>query len=53
VILAGGNPTFRAFDEVGSTTLTVRFQVEGSAALLVLNPTGVAKVTGLTAPTGF
>ena len=53
VILVGGDVRFRAFEEVGSSTLTVRSQCFGDAALLVLNPAAVAAVTGLTAPTGF
>ena len=43
----------RVFEQVGSGTMTVRVQANTSTALLVKNATAVAKVTGLTAPTGF
>lgn len=52
VILVGGEASFRVFEEVGSGTLTVRLSCFGDAALLVLNPAAVAKVPGLTAPSG-
>ena len=53
VVLAGGDVSFRVFEEVGSGTLTVRSQAYGSAGLIVLSAAAVAKVTGLTPPTGF
>jgi len=33
--------------------LTARIRAHGDVVLLVKNPKGVAKVTGLTAPAGF
>jgi hypothetical protein len=53
VILVGGDVRFRVFEEVGSSTLTVRTQCYRDAALLSLNPPAVAVVTSLTAPTDF
>jgi len=53
VILAGGEARFAVYEEVGSSTLTVRVQVSGDASLLVLNPAAVAVVTGLSPPAGF
>ncbi len=53
VLVLGNSPQFRVFEQIGSSTQTVRISGWGSMALLVRNPTSVAKVTGLTAPTGF
>ncbi len=53
VVLVGGSPAFRVFPEVGSTTLTVRIPSWNFAALVVASPVAVARVTGLTAPTGY
>jgi hypothetical protein len=38
---------------VSSQTLTIRIRAAREAALVVLNPAAVAKVTGLTPPSGF
>jgi hypothetical protein len=53
VILVGGRPEFRTHEDVGSNTLTVRISSWNQAALVTLNATAVAKVTGLTPPSGF
>ncbi|HEX2111650.1 MAG TPA: phage major capsid protein [Gaiellaceae bacterium] len=53
VVLVGDSPVFRVFESVGSSTLTVRISSWNQAALVVDNPTAVAKVTGLTPPSGF
>jgi hypothetical protein len=53
VLVLGGTPQFRIFEEVGSATQTVRISGWGSVAVLLRNPTAVAKVTGLTAPAGY
>jgi hypothetical protein len=46
-------PTIRVREDVGSGTLTVRVQAVRDLAVLVKNATAVAKVTGLTPPSGF
>jgi hypothetical protein len=53
VLLLGGEPVFRAFPEVGSSTLTARIRVHAEVVLLLKNPKACAKVVGLTAPAGF
>jgi hypothetical protein len=53
VLILGGQPQFRVFEQVGSSTQTVRISGWGPVAVLVRNPTAIAKVTGLTAPTGY
>jgi hypothetical protein len=46
-------PGIRVFDEFGSGTLTVRSQANGYVAVLVRNSSAIARVTALTAPSGF
>lgn len=53
VLLLGGAAQVRVFPEIGSSTLTARVLVPGDVVLLVKNPKGVCKVTGLTPPSGF
>ena len=53
VLLAGDRTEFRVFPEVGSSSLTVRVSSWNQAALVVTSPAAVAKVTGLTPPSGF
>jgi Phage capsid family len=53
VLLMGGEAKFRAFPEIGSSTLTARIRVHADVVLLLLNPKALCKVTGLTAPAGF
>ncbi len=53
VVVFGGSPQFKVYPEVGSATGTVRITGWAYVALLVKNPTAVAKITGLTAPSGF
>jgi capsid protein len=53
VILVGDSPTFHVFEQVGSGTLTVRISSWNQAALVVKHPAAVARVTGLTPPSGF
>ena len=53
VLLLGRGPEIRVLEETGSATLTVRVQAERHLAVLVKNSTAVAKVTGLTPPSGF
>lgn len=53
VLLLGGDVNFRASEDVGSGTQTTRISAWGYISLLVKQPTGIAKATGLTAPSGF
>ena len=53
MLLLSDGPRIQLFEEVGSGTLTVRARAAREAALVVLNPAAVAKVTGLTPPSGF
>ena len=53
VILSLRQVAFRVFPEIGSSTLTVRVSAWGTAALLVKNPAGVARVSGALAPPTF
>jgi Phage capsid family len=53
VLLLNRGPRISVREDVGSTTLTVRVQAERYLAVLVKNSTAVAKVTGLTPPSGF
>jgi hypothetical protein len=53
VLLLGGEPQFRAWEDVGSATQAVRLSAWGYIALLVRNPQASRKITGLTAPAGF
>jgi hypothetical protein len=53
VLLIGGQPVIRTFEEVGSGTQTVRFSAHADAALAVLNAKAVGRVTGGTPPSGF
>ena len=53
VLLLSSSPMIRVFEEVGSGTLTVRVQAIRDFALLVKHANAVAKVTGLTPPSGF
>ncbi len=53
VQLIAGQPTIRVFEEVGSSTQTVRFSAHLDAALAVLNAKAVCKVVGGTPPSGF
>jgi hypothetical protein len=52
LLLADSARRFRADESTGSGTLTVRTSAWASAALLV-NAAAIAKVTGLTPPSGF
>jgi hypothetical protein len=51
VVLVGGTPTIRVFEDVGSGTLTVRINSWLTGALLVKHPAAVARITSLTPPT--
>lgn len=53
VILAGGTPAVRVFEEIGSGTLTVRVRSHANAALVVLHPAGIVRISGsgLVSPT--
>jgi hypothetical protein len=51
VVLVGGTPTIRVFEEVGSGTLTVRVSSWANAALLVTAPTGIVRISGFPTPT--
>jgi len=53
VLLLGGEPVFRAFPEIGSSTLTARIRVHADVVLLLKNPKALCKITGLTPPSGF
>jgi hypothetical protein len=53
VLLLSRGPTIRVREDVGSATLTVRVQAERHLAVLVKNANAIAKVTGLTPPSGF
>ena len=53
VVLLSSGPLIRVFEEVGSSTLTVRVRAHREAAVAVKNATAVAKVIGLTPPSGF
>jgi len=53
VQLIGGTPTGRVFEEVGSSTLAIRFSAHADAALAVLNAKAVARITGGVPPSGF
>jgi hypothetical protein len=53
MLVLGGTPRFRVLEEIASSTLTVRLSAWGEVAVLVRNPTGIAKITGLTPPSGF
>lgn len=53
VQLIAGSPQVRAFEEVGSSTQTIRFSAHLDAALAVLNVKAICKVTGGTPPSGF
>jgi hypothetical protein len=53
VVLVSSGPAIRIFEEVGSQTMTVRVRAHRDFAVIVKNPAAVAKVTGLTAPSGF
>jgi hypothetical protein len=51
VVLVGGEPRVRVFEETGSGTLTVRVSSFAYAALAVLAPTGIFRLSGLPAMT--
>jgi hypothetical protein len=53
VVFVSQEPRVAVYPEVGSGTLTVRVSSHGFASLVVFNGAGVAKVTGLTPPSGF
>jgi len=53
VVVAARGPEIAVYEEVGSGSLTVRVQARQFVAVLVRNAAAVAKVTGLTAPSGF
>jgi hypothetical protein len=53
VMLLSTGVLVRLFDEVGSATMTIRVGAHREFALLVRNSTAIAKVTGLTPPSGF
>jgi hypothetical protein len=53
VLVLGGDVAFSAYEDVGSATQTVRISARGYIALLLRSPAGVAKITSLTAPSGF
>jgi hypothetical protein len=53
VLLLSDGPRIQLFEQVGSGTLTVRVRAVREAAVVVLNPAAVCKVTGLVAPAGF
>jgi hypothetical protein len=53
LLLADASVRFRVDEQSGSATLTVRTSAWAGAALLVKNPAAIAKITGLTPPSGF
>lgn len=53
LLLAMRQPVFKVDESAGSGTLTVRIVAYSMLSLLTKNPAGVAKVTGLTPPSGF
>lgn len=53
VQLVADSPRIRAYEETGSSALTIRYSATANAALIVLNAKAVAKVTGGTPPSGF
>jgi hypothetical protein len=53
VVFVSQEPRIAVYPEVGSGTLTVRVSAYGYGALVVLNGAAVAKVIGLTPPSGF
>ena len=53
VQLVAAAPTIRVYEEVGSSTGTIRFSAHADAALGLLNAKALAKVTGGTPPSGF
>jgi hypothetical protein len=53
VLLLSQGPMIRLFEAVGSGTLTVRVRAAREAAVLVKNANAVAKIVGLTPPSGF
>ena len=53
LVLAVRRPAFKVDESTGSSTLTVRTLAYGMLSLVAKNPGGIAKVTGLTPPTGF
>ena len=53
VLLLLRGPQVRIREDVGSGTLTVRVQAHRYLSVILKNPTALAKVTGLTAPSGF
>jgi len=53
VLLLERGPEIAVYEQVGSGTLTVRTQARSFLSVLVQNPAAVAKVVGLTPPTGF
>jgi len=52
VLLLSRGPQIRVREDVLSGTLTVRVRAVRDMAVLVKNANAIAKVTGLTAPTG-
>jgi hypothetical protein len=52
-LLLSDGPHIRLFEAVGSGTLTIRVRAAREAALVVLNPAAICKVTGMVAPAGF
>ncbi len=53
VLLLSKGPQIRIREDVLSSTLTIRVQAVRDFAVLVKNATAIAKVTGLTPPSGF
>jgi Phage capsid family len=51
LVLVGGDPAVRVYEEVGSGTLTVRVSSYAFAALVVKNPAAVLRITGFASPT--
>jgi hypothetical protein len=51
LVLVGGDPAFRVYEETGSGTLTVRVSSFGYAALLIKNPAAVVRISGFANPT--
>ena len=53
IVLLSSGPAIRLFDGVGSATMTIRVRAARDFAVIVKNPTAIAKVVGLVAPAGF
>jgi Phage capsid family len=53
IVLLSSGPTIRLFEEVGSTNLTIRILAHREFAVVAKNATAIAKVVGLTPPSGF